>query len=180
MSLGEALQFTLQWEGGYAHVAGDRGGETYRGISRVHHPAWIGWNYIDDVKSTEGPIKHNTIFPSLEGLVGQFYTDEYWDPLMADELPRLVAISVFDHAVHSGINRASKALQREVGAKPDGAIGRKTLAATWLHCDRLGARELIGYRTGWLERIAQRPSQAKFRLGWLRRMKALSKTVEGI
>lgn len=35
-------------EGGYANVLGDKGGETYMGISRVYWPSWPGWPVIDD------------------------------------------------------------------------------------------------------------------------------------
>jgi lysozyme family protein len=180
VSLGEALEFTLRWEGGYANIQGDRGGETYRGISRRAHPDWPGWPIIDGFK-LQSPIRHNQIFPQLEDSVGRFYKAEYWDRVSGNDLPSLVALTVFDHAVHSGVRRASKALQREVGAKVDGAIGDRTVTATWDHCDRLGARVLVSYRKVWLEGlIARRPSQEKFRFGWMRRIAALRKIIKGI
>ncbi len=42
----------LSHEGGYANHPADKGGETYRGISRKANPNWEGWKYIDDVKRT--------------------------------------------------------------------------------------------------------------------------------
>ena len=45
-----ALAFTLSEEGGYANVAGDTGGETYRGISRNNFSSWEGWPVIDSMR----------------------------------------------------------------------------------------------------------------------------------
>lgn len=42
----------LGHEGGYANHPADKGGETYRGISRKANPDWVGWKYIDEVKRT--------------------------------------------------------------------------------------------------------------------------------
>jgi lysozyme family protein len=43
---------TLKHEGGYANHPADKGGETYRGITRKHNSEWEGWRYIDEVKRT--------------------------------------------------------------------------------------------------------------------------------
>ncbi len=50
MSFAEALKHTLEFEGGYANDPADRGGETFRGISRKNWPRWSGWDLIDQVK----------------------------------------------------------------------------------------------------------------------------------
>ncbi len=43
----QAYNLTSAHEGGYVNDAIDRGGETYRGISRVYHSSWKGWSNID-------------------------------------------------------------------------------------------------------------------------------------
>jgi hypothetical protein len=48
-----ALGFTLGYEGEWVNDPDDRGGETYRGISRVHWPKWAGWAIIDAEKQNE-------------------------------------------------------------------------------------------------------------------------------
>ena len=53
-------------EGGYAHLAGDAGGETYRGIARNFHPEWPGWKFIDRVK----PLPYNFTDKNLDKLAG--------------------------------------------------------------------------------------------------------------
>ena len=173
MSFGKALEFTLRWEGGYANHPNDPGGETYRGISRRAHPNWSGWSVVDGMSD----LRTNQFISELDPLVGDFYKENYWDPVQGDDLPTFVAKAVFDHAVHSGVRRASQALQREVGAKVDGQIGDRTIEATWVHCDRLGAKKLISYRKGWLEHLATRPSLASFGRGWSRRIAALDSSV---
>lgn len=54
-----ALEKLLRLEGGWCSVPGDRGGETYCGISRAHWPTWEGWTTIIKAKAhssfVEGP-----------------------------------------------------------------------------------------------------------------------------
>ena len=124
MDFDRALAFTLKWEGGYVNHPNDPGGETYRGISRRAHPRWPGWATLEQMM----PV-HGSRYPELEPLVAEFYRTHYWDRVKGDDLPALVAVSVFDHAVHSGVPRASRALQRKVGAKVD-AVMHKAPAPT--------------------------------------------------
>jgi lysozyme family protein len=174
MPFDDALKFTLKWEGGYVNLAADPGGETYRGVSRRAHPEWDGWHTLDQMM----PV-HGSRYPELDGLVAAFYKKNYWDPVFGDELPDIISAVVFDHAVHSGVPRASRALQRKVGAQVDGRIGPKTVDATWAHCARLGARELVGYRQDWLTRLAERrPTLKVFSRGWQRRIDDLFKEIE--
>ena len=37
-------------EGGYVNDPDDKGGETYKGISRKANPNWAGWISIDQIK----------------------------------------------------------------------------------------------------------------------------------
>ncbi len=48
----QIIPTTLAHEGGYANHPSDKGGETYRGITRKHNPNWEGWAFIDEVKKT--------------------------------------------------------------------------------------------------------------------------------
>ncbi len=43
----KALIFTSSAEGAFANRKADKGGITYKGISRVYNPKWIGWNIIN-------------------------------------------------------------------------------------------------------------------------------------
>ena len=64
--------------------------------------------------------------------VAPIYKQDYWDRVRADDLPSGVDWAVFDWQVNSGA-RSAKALQRNVGAKADGAVGPMTLQAVANH-----------------------------------------------
>ena len=49
----QAYNLTSAHEGGYVNDALDRGGETYRGISRVYHSSWNGWSKNEDRRALE-------------------------------------------------------------------------------------------------------------------------------
>ena len=57
------------------------------------------------------------------------YKSNYWDAIKADDLPSGVDVSCADLCVNAGPRRASKILQKVIGAKADGKIGPKSLAA---------------------------------------------------
>ncbi len=96
MSFEEALDHTLQFEGGYANDPADRGGETFRGISRVSHPDWPGWAEIDHYKrelarrdgisnwrSKANWRKLDAVTANdrdLARLVAEFYRKKFWKP----------------------------------------------------------------------------------------------------
>lgn len=100
----QAYQVTIIGnEGGYANNPSDSGGETYRGISRVYHPFWSGWSWIDQYKNDNGAISHGTVFPELESQVQQFYIDNYWSHIQGNLITdQQVANAVFDFCVQSG------------------------------------------------------------------------------
>jgi lysozyme family protein len=64
------------------------------------------------------------------------YREHYWDVLRCAEMPTAVALAVFDYAVPSGVPRAARALQRVVGARVDGRVGGRTLAALAARIER--------------------------------------------
>jgi lysozyme family protein len=60
---------------------------------------------------------------------GAIFRARYWDPIRGDDLPAGVDLAIFDFAVNSGVGTAARALQRAVGAVPDGQIGPPTVRA---------------------------------------------------
>lgn len=110
MSFDQAFERTVGIEGGYVNDPKDPGGETKFGISKRQYPS------LD--------IKNLTLEQAKD-----IYRTDYWGLIAGDQLPAWLAADVFDAAVHHGVPRASKWLQEEVGTKPDGVIGAKTVAA---------------------------------------------------
>lgn len=127
-----AFRKTCKWEGEYANDPDDTGGETYKGISRKHHPTWNGWKIIDKLKQ-EHPrgfktkLKDNS---ELQAMVDDFYKRNYWNHLHLDDLANQeLANQVFDTAVNCGIKTAVKIIQKVLGIPADGKLGPVTIEA---------------------------------------------------
>ena len=106
----EAWLITGANEGGYAHLVGDRGGETYMGIARNFFPMWKGWAIIDKHK----PLHNNDFIKddTLHSLVMKFYVDNFWNPIKGDTIgDQDLANQVFDMAVNAGVGTALKLLK---------------------------------------------------------------------
>lgn len=141
MSFEKAFASTMQSEGGYANNPKDKGGETYMGIARKHHPEWQGWPIVDACLRHGEPL---TLADGLADLVREFYRAEFWRPLqchLIDPVSEAVAEELFEASVNCGPGNGVKFLQRALNALnsherlypdliEDGAMGPKTLRAT--------------------------------------------------
>jgi len=151
-------------EGGYqlTTLAGDTGGMTYAGIARNPNPHWPGWNLID-----HGALNN----PLLTGMVRNFYKAEFWDRIRGDEITNsVVAESIFNFGVNTGVKVAIKLAQLIVGATPDGAVGDVTL-------QKLNAIDGEAFRkayalakiTRYADICNKNRTQSRFLLGWINR-----------
>ena len=113
----KCLAMLLKHEGGFVDHPKDPGGMTNLGVTKAVYDKWIGR------ESTEEEMRGLT-----QDDVAPIYRENYWNRLKCDDLPSGLDFCVFDWGVNSGTGRAAKALQKVVGANPDGAIGPKTLA----------------------------------------------------
>lgn len=169
------IPFTLQYEGGYANVTGDKGGETYRGITRKNWPNWSGWPTVDKVKPA-----HKQIIPELENAVKAFYYANYFQAKGFHNLNSVkVASALFDFAVHGGFS--VKTLQTKLnqsfnaGLPVDGGMGAKTIAAINKADENKLASLIQQWRETHLKSIIERdPSQQKFWAGWSARLNKLT------
>lgn len=135
-------------EGWYSNNPNDRGGETIAGISRVYHPSWSGWEYIDMVKRG---IKYNGI-ESLKkhsiflGMIDEFYRDFYWNPCHCGQMPDHLADKVFNLSVNRGVNSGGRVLQTALNLlnknedvediSTDGWIGPQTITRVLSFSDK--------------------------------------------
>jgi lysozyme family protein len=171
----KAYEFTRRWEGGYVNHPNDPGGETIMGISRRAHPKWEGWSLVDsgDRDSTQ-----------LKDKVRIFYWEKYWRPIHGDSLPEAIAVVFFDYAVHSGVGRAARELQRLVGLRGgavDGVVGPKTIHAVWQWLELQGALPYVDRRRRFLTRLTQRRAKLQvFYRGWMNRMDSLVEYLRGM
>jgi lysozyme family protein len=114
-----SLALVLRHEGGYVNHPRDPGGATNKGVTQAVY---------DDWRVGEG-LERRSVKLINDYEVGKIYRRLYWDAVKGDQLPTGVDYCCFDFAVNSGVNRASRYLQRAVGAVEDGMIGPATLAA---------------------------------------------------
>lgn len=151
-----SLIAVLAHEGGYSNHPEDNGGPTNLGITLASYRKWVAKDgNIDDLRAL------------TRTQAGKVYRGQYWNAVCGDDLPSGLDYAVFDYAVNSGPTRAAKALQRIVGATPDGKIGPATLAAVGLSDTRDVIRKLCDGRLMWLKTLSDWKTFGK---GWERRV----------
>ena len=163
----DALKLCLQYEGGYCNDPHDRGGETCYGITHTEY---------DNYRHSKG-LPQQSVGRISQSEVQDIYRNRYWLAARCDEMPRRVAIAVFDWQVNSG--RGVRHLQQCLGLEADGHFGPKTLNELnyWLSKSTGEDRLLHNYfeiREGCYRRWGV-GSQAKFLNGWLNRAESLKK-----
>jgi len=115
----KALQLVLAHEGGFSDHPQDPGGATNKGITQA----------VYDGYRTSNGLATRSVRSITNAEVAAIYDQQYWDRANCDRLPAGLDYAVFDYAVNSGVSRAAKDLQRQLGVKADGVIGMGTLAA---------------------------------------------------
>lgn len=139
-----AYHDTMTYEGTYSNDPRDRGGETWRGISRTNHPEWEGWPVVDTVKRSVLPNSLANALNAddeLDQMVRDFYELAYWAPLQCDQIKeQAIAAELFDTAINQGQVIATKQLQEALNLlnnnqkhysdiAEDGKLGPGTLKA---------------------------------------------------
>ncbi len=122
----EALPLTLINEGGWVHVDGDSGEETYRGIARAYFPGWIGWNLVDLHKPLyQGQIIRDS---ALDDMIAVFYKKNFWDLVRGDEvINQNIAADLFDKAVNMGVRQSVILCQRSLAIEETGVMNDTTV-----------------------------------------------------
>lgn len=148
-----AITRTFIKEGKLSYSNKDTGGLTYLGMAYKKWPDSNVWPKIfkiiqsvrpdltDSILKSVGmggplikmtPTEESKINSLLEPLrkdIIQFYKVKFWDALKADGIiSQTFAESFFDFSVNVGTPTGAKILQRYLGVKDDGIIGRITLA----------------------------------------------------
>jgi lysozyme family protein len=173
-NLQQALEKTLRFEGGYANVTGDTGGETYCGIARNHWPKAGIWPIIDKCNK-QRPLKRGAFVTGpdnekLKPLISDFYRIQFWDDIRGNDIKsQSVANYLFDWHVTSG-SIAVRQLQDILGVDSDGKVGNLTLAAINAADPHKLFDQMVANRVQRAkDRAAHIPSQQKFLKGWLNR-----------
>ena len=183
-SFDRAFEKTMGNEGGYSNNPADRGGETYRGISRRSWPKWPGWEKIDKIKQDPG-FPEIIKYLQLEQDVKQFYRRLFWDEIHGDMIPsQSVAEKLFDFAVNAGVKTTVKFMQESLnvlnlkGARwedidVDGNMGPATMRAV-ASCVKKYEDVLLTMFSGrminhYYQIMCNDQSQECFAINWIRR-----------
>lgn len=148
MNFDQAFERLIGHEGGYVNHPQDPGGETNFGITKRSYPG-------EDIRGM-----------TLERAKA-IYLRDFWQAAGCDYVPEAARFDLFDMAVNSGVKPATMAMQRAVGATPDGVIGPKTLMLLD-NTDPLRFRmRFNGYR---LQLMSSLPTWPAFGRGWANRI----------
>ena len=110
----KAIVKILKKEGGYVNDPVDKGGETYKGISRKYHSKNYMWVLIDRLKDECGGVNSKfkaklNLSEQIDAEVKKIYKTDYWDKFKLDTVPnQKVAEQIFDDAVNRGVGAACK------------------------------------------------------------------------
>jgi len=138
----KSLALTLKYEGGFVDNRFDPGGATNMGITLATLSNYRGYT------ATKLDVKRLT-----QTEASAIYLKQYWEPLLAQQLPSGVDMFMFDYAVNSGPARAVKALQSSLGLPPDGNVKVSTLQAALRQDQATLIRALASKRLGFLQQL---------------------------
>jgi len=167
----QAFDKLMKNEGGYVNDSVDRGGETYKGVSRNNWPNWQGWKAIDDARNSMD-FPHNLDFiNTLQANIYFFYKDEFWKRIKGDDIKdQEIAESLFDYAVNAGVKTAVKLIQEASGVDTDGILGVHTLGTLNSIRPELLLLRFMNLKIHRYIKICRKnKSQKKFFYGWFSR-----------
>jgi lysozyme family protein len=165
------LEKVLKNEGGYSKDPDDKGGETYKGVSRVSFYNWEGWKIIDEYKK-DHELKNNDFIdnPELDKMVVDFYYKEFYLPLKIDEIkdPNN-ALQIFDFAVNTSKVRAVRKAQELTCVHIDGIMGPATISQINNMGHVFADRYIYTRKEYYRYLVKIKPYNIKFLNGWLSR-----------
>lgn len=149
-----------KWEGGWVDDVDDAGGCTMAGITIGTYRQYFGKNKTcDDLRF----ITQN------EWLY--IFKEKYWNRMQADEIHnQSIAQLCVDMCWMSGCATAIKKIQRCLGLKDDGIVGKITLGRLNEGDFKATFTKLWEMRRDWLQQIAKKGNNQKFLKGWMNRL----------
>lgn len=176
----KCLKQVLKWEGGYSNVKGDRGGQTYKGITQATYNTYL----INKGKKTapiateyaKGTVPAGLKFISYDlrnvdvvihitdEEIEEIYFNRYWLASGCNKMTPKFAALCFDTAVNMGVGKVKAT-----------GMSRNTeflKAAQYKHPEKfLEARRAKYYE------FSKYGNQKKFLQGWLNRLDDLEKFI---
>ncbi len=162
MTEAELIDGILQREGGYVDDPADKGGATQFGITAMAWGLYSGYGR----QATRAEVQTITREQAVE-----FYRRRYCVNSPFAVVPyEPLRVQCIDSSVLSGNARTIRWLQRVLDVEPTSVLDDRTKAALVRDRGPLVNRAMVAARVTMMERmVADDPSQAKFREGWIAR-----------
>lgn len=180
MTKNDILNNIVKLEGGYVNHPDDLGGPTNFGITQNTARAY---GYFGDIKKL------------TKGRALEIYDSMYWASVNAEkimEVSDVLAYTIVDSAINSGVYRASSFLQRAINVfngngslydsvNIDGIIGNKTINALNSYVEKRKNIDVLidtykALRTTFCVEISEsRPENKSFVFGWVSRIYGVKK-----
>lgn len=162
------IPFILCYEGGYSNKPTDRGGETNKGITMATWRAYCA--------KKGKPANTHTLKAITQSEWEEIFKTNYWDKCKGDLIEdQSIASMLVDFAWHSGVTNAVKTLQRVLGVKVDGIIGKETLRVLNAKSPLPIFGALKQARLKFLNNIVKNDPKQKVNLkGWTNRVNAIT------
>ena len=164
MTLDRILDELMAREGGFSDDPSDRGGATKYGITAATLGNWRGWMR----PATAAEVQALTRVEAKAIYIARYIEQPgFTTANVRDEALR---VALIDAGVHCGPATAVKWLQRGLGVKADGVLGRQTI-------DALSKSDAVLARTGLVKArclhygqlVRDDATQRRFIVGWLSR-----------
>ena len=160
--------FILSWEGGFANVAGDRGGATKYGVTIS---TWKAQGYDKD---GDGDIDVDDLRLITPQDAMEICRKNFWNRWKADQINDQSLANILVDWVWGSGKYGITIPQTLLGVKADGIVGPKTLAALNAQDARTFFYKVWQRRKKYLNDICvSRPVNYKFLNGWLRRLQGV-------
>ena len=169
ITLDQALEFTLKWEGGFTDDKDDPGGKTNKGIIQSVYNRYRRRKGLD-IRS----VKYLT-----DSEMREIYEKDYWNLVRSKYLKAPLGLVMFDTCVNLGPAGSIARLQLALKLKPTGSW-TQGISDVIHTCDAGDiALKICKLRIAKrYERVKEEESQKKFLKGWLNRDNDLIKEVK--
>lgn len=163
------LPYILKWEGGFVNDPADLGGATNKGVTIAT------WRKVGYDKDGDGDIDVDDLRLLTDRDVrDRVLKPHYWDRWRADEIKSQSVANILVDWVWGSGAYGIKIPQRVLGVRIDGIVGSKTIAAVNAQDPRRLFELIKQERRDYIERICvTRPTNKKFKRGWLNRLESM-------
>mgnify|MGYP003057306386 CR=1 FL=1 len=158
--------FILSFEGGYVNDPHDPGGATNRGVTIAT------WRQVGYDKDGDGDIDVADLkLITPDDAVSRVMKPHYWDRCQADRIKSQSVANIMVDWVWASGKHGITGVQKILCVEADGIVGEKTLAAINAQEPRALFDHIHRARARFIDQlIAGRPTSARYRAGWLRRL----------